>query len=50
MPELPNLVNSLSQEISKVNLPLPIFKEKILPFNSKLKMDGLILLKSLENC
>ena len=35
---------------SKENLFLStMFKEKSLPFNSKLKMDGLTLLKSLEN-
>ena len=32
-----------------VNLPPTIFKGETLPFNSKLKMDGLTLLKSLEN-
>jgi hypothetical protein len=33
----------------RVNLPPTIFKGETLPFNSKLKMDGLTLLKSLEN-
>ena len=36
----------------EANQLLTTFKEnsKTLPFNSKLKMDGLTLLKSLENC
>ena len=37
-------------EISRKNLLPTVFKAGPLPFNSQLKMDGLILLKSLENC
>ena len=34
----------------KSPLETTIFKQKIFPFNFRLKMDGLTLLKSLENC
>jgi site-specific DNA-methyltransferase (adenine-specific) len=43
-------IKNPSPEINKSNLFLStIFKNKTLPFNSKLKMDGLTLLQSLEN-
>src|SRR5687768_2563896 len=34
---------------TRLNTYPPIFKTKIFPFNTKLKMDGLTLLKSLED-
>lgn len=43
------IIKNIALEINQGNLPFTIFKEKILPFNSKIKMDGLTLLRSLEN-
>src|SRR5438132_627035 len=43
-------IKNLLPEINKSNLFLStVFKNKTLPFNSQLKMDGLTLLQSLEN-
>jgi site-specific DNA-methyltransferase (adenine-specific) len=51
MSELPNFIENSPLEKNRVNSLSTIFKKgKILTFNSKLTMDGLILLKSLENC
>jgi site-specific DNA-methyltransferase (adenine-specific) len=45
----PTLTKSPLTIKSKTNLPLNTFKSKKLVFNSKLKMDGLSLLKALED-
>ena len=47
MSELLNLVKNLPE--TRLSSYLPIFKNRILSFNSPLKMDGLSLLQSLEN-
>ncbi len=45
----PTLIKNFLPRKNKTNTLLNTFKEEPLPFNSKLKMDGLSLLKSLEN-
>src|SRR2546421_11409092 len=50
MSEFPTSTVNLSLKINKRSLPTTIFKEETFPFNTKLKMDGLTLLKSLETC
>ena len=49
MSEFPTASVNLSLKISKNNSPTIIFKAEPLSFNTKLKMDGLTLLKALEN-
>ncbi|CAG8799713.1 22961_t:CDS:2, partial [Racocetra persica] len=44
------LTNNFSPEIKQENPLSVIFKEGFFPFNAKLKMDGLALLKYLKNC
>jgi len=49
MNEFPAASVNLSLKINKSSLPTAIFKAEPLPFNSKLKMDGLTLLHLLDN-
>ena len=52
MPEILTIPKTFFTENFEVNQLAKTFKEKnkTFPFNSKLTMDGLTLLKSLENC
>ena len=49
MPEISTIPKTSFFKNFEVNHLSTIFKNKILPFNSPLKMDGLTLLKSLED-
>src|SRR5438874_1525478 len=49
MPEILTIPKTSFLKNFELNSLSTIFKNKIFPFNTKLKMDGLTLLKSLEN-
>src|SRR4051812_8996660 len=49
MPKVPIASSFSLPKTFGENISSLVFKNKLLPFNSQLKMDGLILLKSLKN-